>query len=249
MRWKMGSILLLALCVLASMLHTINCAEGEHHYVCNRGVLFMHTKDSVDYQTAENFCKVRGASIPNADEHWSCMLELSKQLQSTYPDSKLLFWATKPGDSPYSYNGHSSTRRDKEHVACFDKRICKKPTYPDNTGSYSSGVFSQQKWLNTLTLTCITGYEVHGNPQVTCTQAPFTPSQLPECAKICTKPTVTNGAYREGSFNSINNQLEGTCDNGYTPSPVLKATCDRYGQVTVVGKCVRDATWFGRRSG
>ena len=28
-RLKMGSILLLTLCVLASMLHTINCAEGK----------------------------------------------------------------------------------------------------------------------------------------------------------------------------------------------------------------------------
>ncbi|XP_065197026.1 uncharacterized protein LOC135828510 [Sycon ciliatum] len=228
------------------MLHTINCAEGEHHYVCKddhknaKGVLFMHTQDSVDYQAAEKFCNDRGASIPNAVNEGSCMLQLSTQLQSTYPDSELLFWATDPGFSPYSYNGHSSSRVEKEHVACFDKRICLRPTDPAY-GSYSNGVFSQQEFLNTLTLTCKPGYEVQGNPKVTCITAPSTTSPLATCAKICTKPTVTNGAFRNGSFNTINNQLEGTCDYGYHSTQVLNATCNRFGQVTVVGEC--SALW------
>ncbi|XP_065198220.1 uncharacterized protein LOC135829764 [Sycon ciliatum] len=251
MRWKMGSILLLALCMLASMLHTINCAEGEHHHVCDDGehgigVLFMHTQDKLDYKGAEKFCSDRGAVIPHKNVEGSCMNTLSTQLQGIY--GRLFFWTTAPGlNGPdhfgadtFGYNGEWKQIGNNFNVACFDNRICLRPTDPGTRGSYGNGVFSQQEGLNTLTLTCNQGYEVVGNPKVTCLKAPRSITSLAGCTKICTKPTVPNGTFRKGSFNGVNNTLPGTCDNGYTAVQQLKATCDFFGRVTVVGKCVKD---------
>ncbi|XP_065198273.1 sushi, von Willebrand factor type A, EGF and pentraxin domain-containing protein 1-like [Sycon ciliatum] len=139
---------------------------------------------------------------------------------------------------PFGWNSVSKQYKISVVPTCRSP-VCLRPTDPAY-GSYSNGVFSEEESLNTLTLTCNQGYEVVGNPKVTCLKAPSSITSLAGCTKICTKPTVPNGTFRKGSFTAVNNQLVGTCDNGYTPVQQLKATCDVFGGVTVVGKCVKD---------
>ncbi|XP_065197214.1 uncharacterized protein LOC135828718 [Sycon ciliatum] len=225
--------------------HKFNIAcvdrRGESHYVCDANrVLFMHTRDLLGYDSANKFCTDRGASLPTVNEE-PCMKDLSSQLHKTEGD--LYFWTTRPaGGKPFASNGvdvlTSQKPTNKFNVACVQRRICQRPKDPAY-GSYSNGVFLQQEYLDTLTLTCEQGYEVQGNPKVTCITAPSTTTPLATCAKICQKPSIPNGIFNGDAFNSAfgNNELRGVCNDGYTATQTPKATCGNFGTVTVMGKC------------
>ncbi|XP_065197213.1 uncharacterized protein LOC135828717 [Sycon ciliatum] len=200
----------------------------------------MHTKDTLVYDSAKIFCTDRGASLPTFREEL-CMKKLSTQLKNT--EGQLYFWSSiLLLGNRFASNGLDSMvaldPMDEFNVACVEKRICRRPTDPAY-GSYSNGVFSPQEFLNTLTLTCKQGYEVHGNPKVTCITAPSTTTPLATCAKICQKPSLPNGIFKGDTFNSAfgNNELRGVCNDGYTATQTPNATCDIFGTVTVMGKC------------
>eukprot|EP00117_Sycon_ciliatum_P034514 scpid22393/ scgid1136/ Pro-epidermal growth factor; Epidermal growth factor len=109
------------------------------------------------------------------------------------------------------------------------KRTCVRPANPAN-GSYGTGTFTATQ---TLTLTCASGYQLFNSATATCEADGQVTGANGTCARSCTRPSnPSNGAYRTGDFNSVQNTLRLTCNSGYQLYNSSTATCDSDGQVS-----------------
>ena len=98
---------------------------GDYYYFCDaKRWLYMDTKDKVVYDSAKNFCNIRGASIPT-DAEETCMTELATQVHKHI--GQVHFWATRLADgNPLAFNGHGvlapAIPTHKFNIACVDRR-------------------------------------------------------------------------------------------------------------------------------